>query len=184
MDVESSERPVVVDDVSEDSRYISVLPTTRSELAVPLISKGRVIGVLDIESSERAYFREDQVRVLNMLASQIAIAIENANLYESERRNREIISLLYEISLEVASTLDVEELIDKIATAVKSTIDYHICSILLLDEDTRVLKSRMVFGHESQNSERFDIPLGEGLVGTAALENRPIRVGNVRDDPR
>ena len=178
------QRPVVVDDVSKDSRYINVLPTTRSELAVPLISKGRVIGVLDVESPELAYFREDQVRVLNMLASQIAIAIENANLYESERRNREIISLLYDISLEVASTLDVEKLIDKIAAAVKSTIDYHIFSILLLDKGTKALRPRMVFRHETQEAERFDIPLGEGLVGTAAQENRPIRVGNVKDDPR
>jgi sigma-B regulation protein RsbU (phosphoserine phosphatase) len=177
-------RTVVVDDVTEDSRYINVLPTTRSELALPLISKDRVIGVLDIESPERGYFHQEHVRVLNMLASQIAVAIENANLYESERRNREIISLLYDISLEVASTLDVEELIEKIATAVKSTIDYHIFSILLLDEATRILKPRMVFRHEAQAYEKFDVPIGKGLVGSAALENRPVRVGNVKDDPR
>ena len=92
-------RPVVVDDVSEDSRYIDVVKTTRSELAVPLISKNRVLGVLDIESPEVGYFREEQVRMLHLLGSQIAIAIENANLYESERRNRELLTLLYDISL-------------------------------------------------------------------------------------
>ncbi len=177
-------RTIVVDDVSKDPRYINVLPTTRSELAVPLISQERVLGVLDIESPEPAYFTQDQVRILDMLASQIAIAIENANLYESERKNREIISLLYDISLEVASTLDVEELINKIATAVRATIDYHIFSIFLLDESSGTLKPRIVLRHDSQVHAKFDIALGQGLVGTAALENRPVRLGNVRNDPR
>ncbi len=177
-------RTIVVDDVSKDARYINVVSATRSEMAVPLISQGRVLGVLDIESPERADFTEDQVRMLDMLASQIAIAIENANVYESERRNREILTLLYDISLDVASTLDGEELIRKIATAVRGTIEHHILSIFLLDEETRTLTPRMIFRHDVQKTEKFDIRLGEGLVGTAALENRPLRVGNVHDDPR
>ena len=177
-------RPVVVDDVSADSRYINVVSATRSELAVPLISKNRVMGVLDIESPEVGYFREEQVRMLHLLGSQIAIAIENANLYESERRNRELLTLLYDISLEMASTLDVDELINKIADAIKSSIDYHIFSLMLLDEETGRLRPRIVFRPDTQTFEKFDVALGKGLVGTAALENKPIRVGDVSEDPR
>lgn len=177
-------RTMVIDDVSEDARYIDVVSGTQSELAIPLISKGRVLGVLDIESPKPAYFNEDHVRALNMLAGQVAIALENASLYESERRNREILSLLYDISLEVASTLDVNELIDKIAGAVKTTIGYDIFSILLLDESSRSLRPRMVFRDQSQSFEKTHIPLGAGLTGLAALEQRPIRVGNVSEDAR
>src|SRR5437867_8868199 len=69
-------KTVVVDDVRTYPRYIEAVKNARSELAVPLVSKNRVVGVLDIESPEPGYFREDQVKLLNLLASQIAIAIE------------------------------------------------------------------------------------------------------------
>ena len=82
-----SRQPVVVDDVRKYPGYIEAVTAARSELAVPLISKNRVVGVLDIESPQIGYFREEQVRLLSLLASQIAIAIENARVYESERRN-------------------------------------------------------------------------------------------------
>src|SRR5215472_9293056 len=75
-------RPVVVPDVSFDPRYISLNPETRSELAVPLLYKHRVIGVLDIESPHLNYFTPDHVQALSILAAHLAIAIENARLYE------------------------------------------------------------------------------------------------------
>ncbi len=84
----------------------------------------------------------------------------------------------------MASTLDVDELINKIADAVKSTIDCHIFSILLLDEQTKRLQPRIVFRLNTQAFEKYDVPLGEGLVGVAALENKPVRVGDASADGR
>ncbi len=115
-------KTIVVDDVRKYPRYIEAVKNARSELAVPLVSKNRVVGVLDIQSPELGYFREDQVKLLNLLASQIAIAIENARVYESERQNRELLALLYDISLEMGSTLEIGELVHKIAAAVKQKI--------------------------------------------------------------
>src|SRR5579884_354559 len=116
-------KPIVVDDVRNDPRYIESVKTARSELAVPLISKNKVVGVLDIESPEVGYFNEEQVRLLSLLASQLAIAIENAKLYDSERRNRQTLAMLYDISLEMGSTLELDEVVRKIAATVKSTIN-------------------------------------------------------------
>jgi sigma-B regulation protein RsbU (phosphoserine phosphatase) len=175
---------VVVDDVRKYPRYIEAVKNTRSELAVPLISKNHVVGVLDIESPEPGYFREDQARLLNLLASQIAIAIENANVYESERRNRELLALLYEISLDVSSTLEVDELVHKIAAAVKSRINYHTFSIFLLDEKQGLLRPKFVIRSNEQENRKLVLPLGTGLIGTAAKLKEPIRVGDVRQDPR
>lgn len=176
-------RTVVVDDVTQDSRYINVLSRTQSELAVPLISKNRVLGVLDIESPVAANFSESQVRILRVLAAQIAIAIDNATLYESERRNRQLLSLFHDISLEVASIRDVNVLIEKLAASVRSAVDYDILSVFLADETGR-LRRRMVFRHETQGHEKFEVARGEGLIGAAAAENRPIRVGEVHADAR
>jgi sigma-B regulation protein RsbU (phosphoserine phosphatase) len=77
---------VLVPDVSKDARYILLNPETRSELAVPLIYKEKVIGVLDLEHTRKGFFTEDHKRTVTTLAAQIAIALENARLYEEIAR--------------------------------------------------------------------------------------------------
>jgi phosphoserine phosphatase RsbU/P len=77
---------VLVPDVRKDSRYISGNPETRSELAVPLIYQDKVIGVLDLEHTRRGFFSDDHQRTVTTLAAQVAIAIENARLYEQIAR--------------------------------------------------------------------------------------------------
>jgi phosphoserine phosphatase RsbU/P len=175
---------VVVDDVLKYPRYIDAVKNARSELAVPLISQNRVVGVLDIESPEPGYFREDQVKLLNLLASQVAIAIENARVYESERRNRELLALLYDISLEMSSTLEVDELVRKIAATVKQKIDYHTFSIFLLDEKQSLLRPKFVIRSNERENQKLVLPLGTGLIGTAAKLKMPLRIADVTQDAR
>jgi sigma-B regulation protein RsbU (phosphoserine phosphatase) len=79
-------RLVNVPDVHKDQRYLEMNSETRSELIVPLFYKGRVIGVLDLEHTRAGFFNEEHERMLTTLASQIAIAIENARLYQAVRR--------------------------------------------------------------------------------------------------
>jgi phosphoserine phosphatase RsbU/P len=79
--------PVNVPDVSKDPRYIMMNPETRSELAIPMIHKGKVIGVLDLESPEPNYFTEDHVQTLSILAANLAVSLENARLYEQVARD-------------------------------------------------------------------------------------------------
>ena len=177
-------KPVVVDDVRNYPAYIEAVKEARSELAVPLIAHNFVVGVLDIESKEIGYFREEQVRLLNLLASQIAIAIENAKVYESERKSRELLALLYEISLDMGSTLEIGELVKKIAAGVKSRIKYHIFSIFLLDERDGLLKPKFIIRSNEEEHRKLALPLGTGLVGTAAQLNEPLRIGDVTKDPR
>jgi phosphoserine phosphatase RsbU/P len=74
--------PVLVPDVTLDSRYVMVNPETRSELAIPMLHKGKVIGVLDLESPIPNYFTEDHVQTLSILAANLAVSLENAWLYE------------------------------------------------------------------------------------------------------
>ena len=175
---------VVVDDVRTYPRYIEAVKNTRSELAVPLISQNRVVGVLDIQSPEPGYFREDQGRLLSLLASQIAIAIENARVYESEHRNRELLALLYDISLDMSSTLEVDELVHKIAAAVKQRINYHTFSIFLVDEKQGLLRPKFVIRSNERENQKLVLPVGTGLIGTAAKLNEPLRIGDVTKDPR
>ena len=79
--------PVRVPDVTQDPRYLMINPETRSELAIPMIHKGNVIGVLDLESPQLNYFTEDHVQALSILAAQLAVSLENARLYEKVARD-------------------------------------------------------------------------------------------------
>ena len=79
-------RVVNVPDVLKDPRYVPMNPETRSELIVPLFHKGRIIGVLDLEHTRTGFFNEEHARMLTTLAAQVAIAIENARLYQAVHR--------------------------------------------------------------------------------------------------
>ena len=81
--------PVLVPDVSQDPRYINLVPDVRSELAIPMLLKDRCIGVVDLESPELDAFSKRDVEIMSLLASQAAVAIENARLYEEVRANEE-----------------------------------------------------------------------------------------------
>ena len=84
---------VRVHDTAKDPRYIASHPDIRSEVAVPLILQDRILGVMDLESSRIGYFTDDQVRILALLAPQVASSVENARLYQElatrERRMEE-----------------------------------------------------------------------------------------------
>jgi sigma-B regulation protein RsbU (phosphoserine phosphatase) len=82
-------QPVLVSDVSQDPRYIKLVPDVRSELAIPMLLKDRCIGVVDLESPELDAFTKRDVEILTLLANQAAVAIENARLYEEVRANQE-----------------------------------------------------------------------------------------------
>jgi len=79
--------PVIVPDVMQDPRYVMANPETRSELAIPMMHKGKVIGVLDLESPQLGYFTEDHVQTLSILAANLAVSLENARLYEQVARD-------------------------------------------------------------------------------------------------
>src|SRR4029077_10917105 len=80
---------VLAPDVALDPRYIRVVPDVRSELVIPLLLQDRCIGVFDLESPELDAFNKNHVEILTLLASQAAVAIENARLYETIRANED-----------------------------------------------------------------------------------------------
>lgn len=175
---------ILVDDVSKDDRYIEAVPRVRSELAVPLITKNKVIGVMDLEAREPSYFKEEHARLLSLIASRIAVSIENARLYTRIVRQANTLALLNEISRELTSILNLDQLLKHIGDLLLKIIDYQMFSILLLDENTQKLVHRFSVRFKENVQLKHDIPLGRGLVGAAAQERRPILVADVHKDPR
>ena len=173
-----------VGDVRSDPRYLNALDAVRSELAVPLIVRGRVIGVLDIESNELDYFTPYQQTILTLVASRIGTAIENAKLYEHERSQSETLLLLNEVGREANSSLSVEEVLRRAAELTKRLINYQIFSILLYDEADKVFRHRVTVKFGQRVQEKFAVPGHEGIVGAAASLKRAVVVPDVTLDPR
>ena len=173
-----------VGDVLKDPRYLPAVEEVRSELAVPLIVRGRVIGVMDIESRQPDYFTPSQQTILTLVASRIGTAVENARLFESAQKQAETLLLLNEIGREANATLQVEEVLRRAAELTKRLIDYQIFSILLYDETAAVFRHRVTVKFGQRVQEKSVVPAHEGIVGAAAKLRRPVVVPDVALDPR
>ena len=180
----STGQAIRVGDVLKDPRYLSAVEAVRSELAVPLIARGRVIGVMDIESREPDYFTPAQQNVLTLVASRIATAIVNAQLYESAQKQAETLLLLNEIGREANSSLQVEEVLRRAAELAKRLIDYQIFSILLKDDVEGVFRHRVTVKFGQRIQEKATVPVYEGIIGAAASLRQPVVVPDVSLDPR
>jgi phosphoserine phosphatase RsbU/P len=176
--------PVRVSDTSKDDRYINAIDCVRSELAVPLMLQGKCVGVLDIQSCHLDYFTPEQQSILTLLASRLAVAIENARLFQQVRSQADTLLLLNEVGRETSSILDVEELLRRAAEQIKRVIDYQILSIMLYDEEQKVFRHRMDVKHGQRVQGKMRVAASEGIVGAAATLKEPVLVPDVSKDPR
>jgi sigma-B regulation protein RsbU (phosphoserine phosphatase) len=183
--VAQTHQPLLVGDVQEDDRYIHASDLVRSELALPLTTPRRTIGVLDIGSTRKNQFTKDHLRLLSSLADHLASAIENSRLYQNMREQAQTLSLLHEMSRELASILDRKRLLERVAEVLEPLIDFDIFSVLLWNEHTRMLEPWATIYHEELGYvQARSVDLGEGICGTAAALRQSIRVANVELDPR
>lgn len=179
-----SREAVMVNDVSLDSRYIAKVPNVCSELAVPLVVKNKVIGVINIDAEERDFFQEEHKRLLTLIASRMAVGIENARLHTRTTRQARTLQLLNEISRELTSILNVDELLKHVGELLSRLIDYQMFSILLLDASGQKLQHHFSLRFQENIQLKHDIPIGDGLVGYAAQHKMAVLVPDVSKDSR
>ncbi len=179
----SSRQPILVTDVRTDPRYLSALDAVQSELAAPMLTRGKLVGVIDLQSTHVNTYREQDRSLLQLIAGRVAVAIDNARLYRRVERQNRTLKTLSHLSQEFSSILDVNELLDKIAKIVHALVAFDAFSILLVDPEQKVLRHRF--------SQRYDervnldnIPLGKGLTGAAVESRAIVRVVDTLADPR
>jgi signal transduction histidine kinase/DNA-binding response OmpR family regulator len=187
-----------VPDTQQDPRYLNFGTTNRSELAVPLKVKERVIGVLNVESVEVDAFNYSDERLLSTLAAQAAIAIENARLYESiqqeltERkraekeimqRNREL-AALNEIGQAITSSLDLQETLTLITSHTARLLDVMGASLILVDEADDNLLFVAGTGGDADSMLGRRLAIDQGIVGWVVQHGEPLLVADVTQDPR
>src|SRR5215831_10532550 len=175
--------PVLVGDVRVDPRYLNSVDAVRTELAVPMTARGKLVGVIDLESTRVDAYNEYDRALLRLIAARVGIAIDNARLYRRVERQNKTMKTLANISREFSSILDLNELLGKIASTVRDLISYDAFSILDIDHEARALRHMFSIRYD-QRVNIDNVPLGKGLTGAAAESREVVRVHDTAKDPR
>jgi signal transduction histidine kinase/ActR/RegA family two-component response regulator len=157
----------------------------RSELAVPIVSKGEILGVLDLQSEREYAFSGEDVATAHDLANQAALALENAKLYSQTRQRNEQINLAWEIGKKINSILNLDELLSEVVELIADSFDYYYACISLVEGNYVVFKK----GHGKRQipfeKKNLRMEIGkEGIGGWVAAHSQPLLVNNVSKDPR
>src|SRR5712691_12658241 len=179
----SRREPILVGDVRNDPRYLSSIDAVRTELAVPMLARQKLVGVIDVQSTRVNAYTEYDRALLRLIANRIAVAIDNARLYRRVERFHRTLRTVSAVSNEISSILDLDELLAKISTSVRGLIHFDAFSILLVDQEQKALRHRFSIRYdELVNID--NIPLGKGITGAAAESREVIKVDDTSKDPR
>ena len=170
--------PILARDVTQDPRYLpSYDNPSGSEMVIPLKVKGRVIGVLNVESERVDAFDDSDVAVLQSLANQLAVAIENARLFETEQRRAEQFRAISEVGRHITSILSVDDLMSQTVQRVRERFGYYFASIGLVDAAAGQVVVRY--------GDPLRLKIGEeGVMGWVAATGEPLLVPDVLNDDR
>jgi len=179
---------ILISDVRQEKVYISATPDVKSELAVPLIAEGKLIGVINAESTELSRFSEDDARLLETIANQLGTAISHIRIHSQEREQRKIAEILSDTALALNSSLEIDQILDRILDEIAELIPYKTASMFLGGKGrARAHRQR---GYEELGLlewiENFEIELGSsGIPGMDRLvaELKPELVADTWNSP-
>ncbi len=127
-------RPIVIEDIHTHPLYKDSPKKWRGSIVgLPLEVKQRVVGVMNISRFETQPFNDEELRILEMLADQAAIAVENARLYEAERTQRRQIEAMQSALASLSQSLDLHEVLDRLLTELRKVIPYDSASVMLVE---------------------------------------------------
>jgi diguanylate cyclase (GGDEF)-like protein len=173
---------IYASDVSKDSRYINSIPSTRSEVAVPLMVRDRVVGVLDCQSDHLHHFDDESIDLLMLFSTQASIALENARLHDLERRRSRQLEAINTIARQITAVVDIDELLHKAGMLIIESFAVEHAMVLLNEDEGMVLRA-----HEGNltplTREGFVLPHGSGLAARVMESGRPLIENNVSTNP-
>ncbi len=177
--------PLIVNDTSRDATYFAnpLLPETRAEVAIPLKVGQRILGALDVQSTQAFSFAQEDISVLRILADQMAIAVINSELFADTQEHLSQSRLLHHVTTAAASGTTLEEALTGAVQSLQVTLGGDRVSILLADKDKKTLSINSYVGY-SEEIGQLKVPFGEGITGWVAVHQQPQRINDVSQDAR
>ena len=175
----------IANDTTRDPVYVAhpALPETHAEAALSLKVGERILGVLDVQSKRPYAFSTDNLRILQILADQLAIAVINSELFAETQEHLAQHRLLHHITTTAASGTTLDEALQSAVNGLQVTLGGDRVSILLADRERKVLEVKAAVGY-ADNILSTVIPIGSGITGWTALHRRLLRVNDVSQDTR
>jgi len=176
---------LIVSDTTKDLTYYAnpLLPDTRAEAAIPMQVSDRILGVLDIQSTQPYAFTEDNLKSMRILADQLAIAVTNSELFAETQEHLSQHRLLHHITSTAASGTTLEEALEGAVSGLQVTLGGDRVIIMLVDREKKFLEVKASIGY-AEEIDTMKIEIGNGVTGWAAAHKRPLRLGDVREDAR
>ena len=176
---------LIVNDTTRDATYYPnpLLPDTKGEAAIPLRIGDRIVGVLDVQSNTPYAFAENNLRSLQILADQLAIAVINTELFAETQEHLAQHRLLHHITTTAASGTTLDEALESAVSGLQVTLGGDRVSILLTNREKKELEVKAAVGYAPDIFE-LRIPIGSGITGWTAAHKRSLRINNVREDTR
>jgi len=172
-------RPIYAPDVSIDERYVPTLKSTRSELALPLMVRDQVVGILDCQSANLNHFDSEAVDLLLLFSTQASMALQNARLYSLERRRALQLEAINAIAKQTTAVLELKELLAKVCSLIQRAFSISHVSVLLKEEEDMVLRA-----HHGDLTPRIPeggkLPANGGLWGRALLTGKTTIENDIR----
>jgi len=169
------------------------LPLTRSEMALPLIVGGKVIGALTVQSTEEAAFSSDDITALQAMADQLAIAIQNARSHQAvtrmgaqAQRHATLLAAAAEVGRNVTSILDLDELLRKAVDIICDAYGFYYAGVFLIDETGKwaVLRAGRGEAGAAMIAEGHRLEVGgHSMIGTATGQRRALIALDVGKEP-
>lgn len=179
--VAASGEPIVVDDVANWPNYIETTPGVQSEICVPVRHHGRVVAILNIESTRLAAFH-GQLPLLMTVADQIAGAIASAQLYRELRERARLMEMMSEVSRTALQSTDLQTILQRIAGYIQQHFPLEFVTIVLYDSEHDELEQAAIAGDQTAlTSERW--PASTGITGRAVRAMATQLVTDVGSDP-
>ncbi len=178
----------VANDVSKNARYRAFGQTfTKSELTVPLKFYEKTIGVLNIESNALNAFNNNTIRMLELIADRLSVALHNAQLYQNAKNRAKEFAVAFTISKSLISTLELDDVLHEILEVIRRTFGYTSCAILLVDKNTNRLYIKSSLGYPRyiryiMKDKRLKSGR-EGICAHVAAKGKPYYAPDVSKDP-
>ena len=134
-------QPVYAPDVSKDARYVCSAKSTRSELAIPLMFRDEVVGVLDCQSDRLDHFDPDTIDLLTLFSTQASIALQNAHLYSLEQQRSRQLQAINAIAQQTTAVLELEELLRRVCQLIQDAFRVAHVSLFLREDHDLVLRA-------------------------------------------
>ncbi|CAN5281286.1 hypothetical protein BH09SUM1_BH09SUM1_30430 [soil metagenome] len=176
-------KPLRVDDVSRDPHYVRLKSDIKSEMALPMIIEGKVIGVINVDSTRPGAFSEEDEELCAAVANQSAKVIETARLHAAVKRQADEMERLFTVGRTLIEPGPLEQLLSRIVEESLQLLSAKICMLMEVTEGDE-LRMWALAGGSDRWREQQPVRVSNSLMGQVAKKRTPLRVPNVRTNPK